>query len=244
MAVFKRMQPLLGTWFELSIDTAESSETAHRSMSLAFDEARRLERVFNVFDMKSEISRVNAASPGEWSVISGELAEVLTFGAELERDSSRAFRLMPGTEASAPEYALTGRAVCRHGEGTFDLGGIAKGYVVDRIFDFLQSRHPGAAVLVNAGGDIRCSGAHRIEVRVPSESGEERRYELVLRDEALATSSLLGAKHLAGRASASYPAHSLLGRTGASSAVVRASSCMTADAMTKVALFGGPGALA
>ena len=238
MAVFKRMQPLLGTWFELSIDTAESSESAHQSMSLAFDEARRLERVFNVFDAKSEISRVNVASPGEWSTVSEELAEVLTFGAELERESSRAFRLMPGTEASAPDYALSEKAVCRHGEGTFDLGGIAKGYVVDRVFDFLQSRHPGAAVLVNAGGDIRCSGTHRIEVRVPSESGEETRFELELKDEALATSSLFGARHLAGRASANYPAHALSGRVGASSAVVRASSCMAADAMTKVALFG------
>jgi thiamine biosynthesis lipoprotein len=47
--------------------------------------------------------------------------------------------------------------VARLSAGSVDLGGIVKGWTVDLAFDLLEDRY--SSMLVNAGGDLRCSGA-------------------------------------------------------------------------------------
>ncbi len=47
-----------------------------------------------------------------------------------------------------------------------DLGGMGKGFAVDKVYDFLKTNHVQKAVIA-LSGDIRCIGECRIEVRNP-----------------------------------------------------------------------------
>ena len=56
-----------------------------------------------------------------------------------------------------------------------DLGGIAKGYIVDRLFEWLEDRAEGRGLTVNAGGDLRTTGlGQSFELRIPTSDGDAR----------------------------------------------------------------------
>ena len=109
-----------------------------------------------------------------------------------------------------------------------DLGGIAKGYAVDRAIEVLRA-HGAVDACVNAGGDLRVAGALRERVHVRDAWGGIAAV-LELADGAVATSSS-GNNHLLG-----------VSRRAAEPDItvsVVAARCMVADALTKVVLAGG-----
>ena len=118
-----------------------------------------------------------------------------------------------------------------------DLGGIAKGFAVDRAVEALRA-HGVAAASVNAGGDLRVFGEHvsKILVRLPGDSYSTTPL-MNLHNSALATS----ATYLDPSSGETGAAVSPLidPRTGAGcgngfSVSVHAHDCVTADALTKV----------
>jgi len=117
-----------------------------------------------------------------------------------------------------------------------DLGGIAKGFAVDRAVEALKRAGIPSGV-VNAGGDLRVFGlkSELVHLRHPDEPMRTTG-AIELRERALATSGIYFAQKRCGRAVVS----SLLnGRTRRSSrklisVSVAASACMTADALTKI----------
>ena len=118
-----------------------------------------------------------------------------------------------------------------------DLGGIAKGFAVDRAIDALRGAGV-ATALVNAGGDLAGFGAapQPVDLRDPC---DPRRLlgRIWLGNEALASSGR--------RLDASdAPLAVIDPRTGEGvarfcGATVRAPSCMIADALTKLVLIAG-----
>jgi thiamine biosynthesis lipoprotein len=112
-----------------------------------------------------------------------------------------------------------------------DLGGIAKGFAVDRAIDVLRVNGAPAAV-VNAGGDLRVFGpaAERVHVRHPAAPFTLVAIAEVL-DEALATSANYLDAHGAPRLVRPDGRRLWLGRGSVS---VRAPSCLFADALSKV----------
>ena len=127
------------------------------------------------------------------------------------------------------------------GELRIDLGGIAKGFAVDRAIDVLRqhNQHHG---LVNAGGDLATFGLpleeiHIRDPRFPSETF----CKLEIADAALASSGrLFNPFHSsdcldssAVNTSTQEPATEIAGAT------VRAQSCAIADALTKIAMIIG-----
>ena len=109
-----------------------------------------------------------------------------------------------------------------------DLGGIAKGFAVDRAVKAL--RHAGVSSgVVNAGGDLRVFGSSSREVHLRSATSPAVISEVLrLRNRAIATS-------------ATYfePSALIDGRTRRSlkssiSVTVAAGDCTTADALTKI----------
>jgi thiamine biosynthesis lipoprotein len=236
----------MGTFMELALSTETGSEEALASGALteAFELAERLERVFSFFDPGSELSRLNSRPAGEWAKLSPELGEVMLLGARVERASAAAFRLMPACRHGAGAcYELgSDRRARRLSAGcVFDLGGIAKGYVVDRVFELLDSMPGAESVSVNAGGDLRVRGSAlgEVEIRVPAVNGPGVAYRMELPSSggAIATSSLLGEHVGVGHASARYAEPG----TAAATTTVIAASCAVADALTKAACFGGKG---
>lgn len=130
------------------------------------------------FDAASELSRLNAAA-GRWVEVSAELHALLAFALEAYERSgglvhagvlpallaagyTRTFAEGPTAQASAPAAPLPpladllrlrpGRALLRHGAAV-DLGGLAKGWLADRLCERL-----GENALANLGGDLYARG--------------------------------------------------------------------------------------
>jgi thiamine biosynthesis lipoprotein len=117
-----------------------------------------------------------------------------------------------------------------------DLGGIAKGFAVDRGVEALKDNGVTAGI-VNAGGDLRTFGlaSQFIHVRLPAQptriAGAVR-----LRERAMATSGIYFERR---KHQGQYVSPLLDGRTGQTareliSVSVAAAECMVADALTKV----------
>ncbi len=117
-----------------------------------------------------------------------------------------------------------------------DLGGIAKGFAVDRAVAALKARGVPRG-LVNAGGDLAAFGAEAFPVHLR----DPRRLlcRIALADAALASS---GAAADAPAAAAIIDPRSGRAAPRARAASVRASSCMLADALTKVVTIAGEAA--
>jgi thiamine biosynthesis lipoprotein len=127
-----------------------------------------------------------------------------------------------------------------------DLGGIAKGFAVDRALAVLRE-HGVPRALVNAGGDLAAFGAagQRIDVRDPRDPCTALCW-VELGDEALASSG--GGFDPFRDARPQEPAvidpRSRVPVTAVRGATVRALSCLLADALTKVVMIAGASAAA
>jgi thiamine biosynthesis lipoprotein len=125
-----------------------------------------------------------------------------------------------------------------------DLGGIAKGFAVDRAVAALRA-HGVAEGLVNAGGDVAAFGARAqaIDIRDPGRP-DRTMCRIGLRNAALASSAgRYDPAHAAAPSSTAVidpatgmPAVDVVGAT------VCAPSCIIADALTKVVMNAGEAA--
>jgi len=202
------------------------------------------------FSTDSELSRLNAHA-GDWFPVSAELESVLLAALEAYRMSSGLVNaaVLPSMVAIGYSRSLEeghsvatlegarplpplpevlevrpGRARVRGGSG-IDLGGIAKGWMADRLSEIL-----GPSCVVNLGGDLRARG------RWPIGVGEAT---LMLRDQGAATSSTLKRRwgdvhHLID------PRTGLPARSGPDTASVVAATAFEAEVVAKTALLLGP----
>jgi len=157
-------------------------EKGERLIEKAFEEAARIERIMEPLKGDGEVERLNKRTGGGWFRMSPELSCVLEASRKFWRLSDGAFdptiapvkwlwnfenggRLPPEDilreklrSVDFGRVDIRGDSIRFTDPGTrIDLGGVAKGYVVDRMIGIL--RDGGAsAVLVNAGGDISFSG--------------------------------------------------------------------------------------
>ena len=125
-----------------------------------------------------------------------------------------------------------------------DLGGIAKGFAVDRAIDVLRA-HGRSHGIVNAGGDLAAFGQRRqaIHIRDPREPRRSL-CQVTIANAALASSARsfdpFEAAHVSSAPvidpATQTPATDIVGAT------VRAPSCMIADALTKIVMIRGEGA--
>jgi thiamine biosynthesis lipoprotein len=214
----RRARPLLGTLVEVGCgDVAQANA--------AFDAVERVQRLMSRFDAGSDLGRFQALGAGESLVVDPWTAEVLRAAGELQRASGGLFDVTLG---SAPAgWALDGNRLHKlTADVRLDLGGIAKGYAVDRAVEALQVAG-GTAGWVNAGGDLRVFGELDLPIRLRDErSGGVREFG-TLRDGALATS------HLAPYARSRHSVPHVDAHVS-----VIAPECLWADALTKLVAAG------
>lgn len=226
---------------------------------------RREERRFSRFRADSELTAVNRRS-GEWTSVTRPFAAVLDRALAAARDTQGAFDptvhdalVAAGYDRDLDEVLAGARgalhpavpcggwtAIERRDDEIrlplgvhLDLGGLAKGWTVDRAIEEAGAFAPW--LLVNAGGDLRLTGrAEPIEVAI--EDPEQRDRELLrlhLRDGALATSSICsrawgpGAHHVIDPATGAPAATELL------QATVWAATCADAEVAATHALLLG-----
>ena len=120
-----------------------------------------------------------------------------------------------------------------------DVGGIAKGYAVDRAVRVLGELGVPTGC-VNAGGDLRTFGGEpvAVQVRGPLDPSVARAH-IDLRDRALATSAGYAPKHGFNAAGVVLDPRRDEPVAAGRSATVRATSCAVADALAKCVLVLG-----
>jgi thiamine biosynthesis lipoprotein len=187
---------------------AETANKADRLADSASDFLRSLSACFNIYDSKSEISGVNANAWARFVPLGPELQEVFQAAERAHRMTDGYFDVtvgplvklwkeakkkgeLPSEKEIQTAKALVGfkdvrleRAGVRFDkEGMIvDLGGIAKGYLLHRVSQFLKEQGA-VAGLVDIGGDVYAWGrkpdgkSWRIAVRHPR---DQNRYLRIL----------------------------------------------------------------
>jgi FAD:protein FMN transferase len=270
--VHRRTIPVMGTLAEVSVGHRDGAY-AQRAIDAAFAELRAVEAAMSRFRADSEIGHANLGAGAGPVPVSAATAAVLARALEWAEASDGRFdpalgravafwdvasRREPPAAHEVRRFAgqrlhrevelgrSGGRDVVlfRSPEIALDLGGIAKGYAVDRAVAALRDWGISSA-LVNAGGDLYALGrspegeAWQVGVRSPADP-RALATTFRLEDRAVATSGdyLQFFEH-AGRRYHHLldPATGEPHRTNARSLTIAAADCMSADA-AGTALFG------
>jgi len=185
-----------------------------------------------------DLVAIGRAARGAQIRVDPMTCDVLVQSMEISRDSGGAFDpCLPDQPGRLVDLELTPPDRVRvTGEAcALDLGGIAKGYAIDRIIALLADAHCPSG-LVNAGGDARVFGSfdHPFEVRAQGAAP----IVVTLRDEAIAVSAPRGPDSPFEHRGFYSP---LTGKQVPGRAIaVCAPTAAVADALTKCALLCTP----
>lgn len=180
-------KPLHKDTFVISGTYLEVTSPYSQAGRIVYNEFKRLDKVFNLYDSSSEISRLNKTYNTPFKA-SKELIEALKLSVEVNEMSRGGFdvsygalygfwkglmreeeiKSFPGAEEvkKIKEAGGMRNIEINSAEGTIlikkeglkvDLSAIAKGYMVDKAVQKLEKQGMNSA-LINAGGDIYCLG--------------------------------------------------------------------------------------
>ena len=211
----RRARPLLGTLVEVGVPAQAADDVVEAAFAAAFAAAAAVQACMSRFDPASDVGRFHALSAGQGCTVRPATATVLRAASALRRESGGLFDI---TQGSAPlGWRIDGRTWWRlDAAARVDLGGIAKGFAVDRAVSALR-RHGCTGGWVNAGGDLRAFGSAELPLQLRDEEQGGVRLFGHLADGAFATSRLPGGGHVS----------------------VAAPRALWADALTKVLAFSG-----
>ena len=263
----ERMRPLLGTFVTIRAD-ATSALTAMQleaAVQSAFRAVERVGQLMSFHSKSSDVGRLNRGQSGKllrvhlWTyAVLGEAVRLrqlsrgafdCNVGASLMRAGllpkslSVARHVRRSRASPRAEISLcSGNKIKLNTSVSLDLGGIAKGFAVDKAVEILRSRGVSAG-LVNAGGDMRVFGEHAEPVWVRClHSPTELQFIGRLTNGAIATSAAYFTDDKSGHAigaSAIVDTAKVRRVVMANSVSVLARTCMQADALTKIAVVKG-----
>ena len=265
-ASVRRAQPLLGTIVEIAA-SGEAAGDLQDAVDEAFGAVAQVHRLMSFHDAESDVSRLNREAFAGAVQVHAWTFEVLDAALELYRRSGGLFDiaiapllqrcgllprsangidLIPEKTIPSDQIELLAGHYVRYRDPRvrIDLGGIAKGYAVDRALEVLRRRGLPRG-LVNAGGDLAAFGARPESIYIRNPNDACRALCLVeLRNSALASSgrlfdplkfAILGDSAVVDP-STGTPVRAVAG------ASVCAPRCTIADALTKVVMIAGTGA--
>ena len=173
----------MGTVVEIAL-FGDDEEPAQKAALQAFHEIKRIERLMSPWFDSSDVSRINRSAGRESVKVSSETIEVVKKAQKVYELSGGGFDITVGPlvqlwrkareRGIPPDTGVVGktlrlvnfRNVTVNPKGriflkkrgmAIDLGGIAKGYAVDRAFELLRTLGY-KNLIVNAGGDLRLGG--------------------------------------------------------------------------------------
>jgi len=175
---------VMGT-FARVVAVAKNSNKAHSSIQAAFAEIEKVDELMSDYKSDSEISRINRDGFKRAVEVSESTYQVLQRSVEFSKLTGGAFDITVGPlvdllrsaekNGAAPSKDEIARAKMKVGfeklqldaenrtvkfavEGMrLDLGGIAKGYAIDKAVEAMQ-KCGASGGMVDIGGDIRCFG--------------------------------------------------------------------------------------
>lgn len=213
----KYHQVSMGTVIEITLQ-GDDEQAAQKASLQAFQEIKRIEQLMSPWIETSDVSRLNRSAGTEWVKISPETFDVIQRSQKISGLSEGAFDITiapliqiwrkareRGDPPSSEEVKkilnlvnfrnlLTrsdGKVFLKKKGMAIDLGGIAKGYAVDRAFGILASLGY-KNLIINAGGDLRTGGSKNnqpwsIGIQHPR-SAEKIMATISMSDTAIATS--------------------------------------------------------
>ena len=199
--LYQQSKLLLDTVVDLTV-AATSAEQAEQAMAAAYAEIGRIEALFSRYRSDGPVVAINRAAGKEAVRVEIEVRDLLARAQQAAAITGGAFDITIGPmidawgigtdhqnvpaesvlralrpAVNAALLTLTDdRAALQQAGMSIDLGGIAKGYAIDRAILTLQ-QHGIQQALVNAGGDIRCLGARpdgnpwRVGIQHPRQEG-------------------------------------------------------------------------
>jgi len=207
-----RCKPLLGTYVEISAEIGSINMTSFELdevINTSFSAIKLVQDLMGFHHPDSELSKINTLAHKEVLEIHPWTFEVLRIAKEIHKASLGMFDcgvgsrlveagLLPNHQRASTQ-AWGGLADLILEEPNLvnsmrpiqiDLGGIAKGFAVDKAVEILKSTAIQSG-LVNAGGDMRVFGtqAQEIQVRSPS-NPNDLIFIGLLQDGAVASTSL------------------------------------------------------
>jgi thiamine biosynthesis lipoprotein len=249
------MRPAMGTLVHVGAFGPES--VVQVSLEAAHGAVERIDRLMSFHDPESDLSRINREAgrmpqtvhPWTWAVLRRALRIAEASGGLFDISVAPLLMregLLPGSPRESyqrgnwrhivlmPEWKVyLGRPM------QLDLGGIAKGFAVDRAIHELR-RGGCAGGVVNAGGDLRRFGTVAHPVHLRRSAGLVQVAEL--RCGAIATSAprAVHGERLAQPLGSIFDPRSQRAWNGSGAVMVAAPTCVVADALAKVAALAGP----
>jgi thiamine biosynthesis lipoprotein len=261
----------MGTVIEITL-IGDHEEQASKAALQTFQEIKRIEQLMNPRVESGDVFRINQSSGKVRVKISNETLEVIKKAQEISELSEGGFDITvsplielwkkarenktpPSAEEVKEKSDLVnfrniemdqkGWVFLRKKGMAIDLGGIAKGYAVDRAFDVLRSLGY-KNLIVNAGGDLRVGGLKNnqswsIGIQNPRES-QKILTKISVSDMAVATSGdyekffIYEGKryhHILNPANG-FPAE------GCQSVTILTKDCITADGLATAVFVLGP----
>jgi len=264
----RRARPLLGTFVEIAVADAAPSDM-RAAFDAAFEAVAKVHALMSFHDANSDVARLNSKAFTRAIGVHRWTFQVIEAAMDLHRRSGGLFDIAvapilqnmgllpcrPAHQAassgdmatSAAIELLSDHRVRFHDPGIrIDLGGIAKGFAVDRAIEVLRDFGVSRGV-VNAGGDFAAFGPHSETVYIRDPRDPRRlKCGVEIENQALASSGSyfdpfrsarpLGLMIIDPRSH--KPASTI------KAATVRATSCLIADALTKVVMIAGSAAAA
>lgn len=128
----------MATLFEI-ICVHEDKNYAEQAARTAFDLIDQLESELTCHRSSSDISRINRLKRGEDTAVGMWAMECLLLARHFHAETGGAFDISLGSGLEAIEMIAAESRVRVHGEDvTLDLGGIGKGYAIDRAAELLK----------------------------------------------------------------------------------------------------------
>ena len=251
----KRCKPLLGTFVEISAQ----QDNAEKAIDLAFYAIERVQRLMSFHDQHSELSTINRASHLRPISIDPWTSQIIRIAQDIHQHSDGLFNCGIGHRLVAAGLLPRNIDISIHGFGgiedlrfidedrvrstlplCLDLGGIAKGFAVDRAVQALISSGVECGC-VNAGGDMRIFGKKAQAVHIRNPQAPSNVIEIgSLTNGAIATSGFYflnrdkSLNHIINPLASN---DSVIDTAFSESFSIVANECVYADALTKVLIL-------
>ncbi|MBL6664304.1 MAG: FAD:protein FMN transferase [Rickettsiales bacterium] len=206
MNKIRRCKPILGTFVEVRLKSDKSKDELLGISQKIFDEILRIEKMMSYFDKESEVFRLNKRAYFVPQRVSDELLEVLEYSLAISKLSNGVFditianslvcnALLPDYDIKCDESAtyrdvkIIDNMVKFDKRLAIDLGGIAKGYAIDKAISLFEECD--VEIIINAGGDVRMSHwkGKKIDIRIPQIKDLSTTIEVDMQNCAIATSA-------------------------------------------------------
>ena len=243
-----RIKPILGTYVTISVAAEATREKLIEVTEAGYKEIQKIHDLMSFHESNSEITRINLGAYKRPIQISTDTLKVINTALEIGKISDGTFDISCGgvlvKEKKLPDHGfifndesnwkdiqLVENKISFTRPLIIDVSGIAKGYAVDKAHEYIECMLSDfgdrTEICINAGGDLKQTPWQNKQVKIKelwSRSDSEHCVNML--DSCLATSS---GEH-----------DSMIIKNGKNicketkSVSVFASSCMIADALTKV----------